>query len=212
MAARGASYSRVVRWLKVGLPLAALALLSSIFLIPREHEFDGGIVYSSADLLRLGEGMSVARPRIEGSTVEGEPFVVQAESATPDGPDPERVDLERVRARFVQAEGREIRVSAEAGALEPKAQRLALEGSVRLETSDGYVVETGRMETNLADGEARAPGPVVARGPQGEIASGSFRAQRVEAGEPAPLGGLEPGEYLWFEDGVRVQWTPKPPE
>lgn len=212
MASRGASYSRVVRWLKVGLPLLALALLSSIFLIPRQHEFDGGIVYSSADLLRLGEGMSVARPRIEGSTVEGEPFVVEAESATPDGPDPERVDLREVRAEFTQAEGREIRVSAAAGALQPKAQLLSLSGDVRLETSDGYVVETARVETNLGEGEAQAPGPVVVRGPQGEIEAGSFRAQRVEAEDGAPLGGLEPGEYLWFEDGVRVRWTPTPRE
>lgn len=210
-AGRGvSSYSRAVRWLKIGLPLLALALLSSIFLIPQEHEFDGGIVYSSADLLRLGEGMSVARPRIEGSSVEGEPFVVEAESATPDGPDPERVDLEEVRAQFTQAEGREIRISAASGALQPKAQLLALEGTVRLETSDGYLVETERVETNLADGEAQAPGRVVATGPQGRIEAGSFRARRVEAQDPAPLGGLEPGEYLWFEDGVRVNWTPPP--
>ena len=60
----GAGYSRAVRWLKIGLPLLALALLSTIFLVPREVSFEGGLVYTSADLLALGEGLAVTRPRI----------------------------------------------------------------------------------------------------------------------------------------------------
>ncbi|MDF2233437.1 LPS export ABC transporter periplasmic protein LptC [Albimonas sp. CAU 1670] len=204
------AYSRLVRRLKIGLPLLALALLSAIFLLPGRDDLDLGLIYSSADLIQLGEGLSVSNPRIEGSTAQGEPFVVEAERATPDGPDPKLVELDAVRAAFTQAEGRRITVAAAHGSLRPKDQLLALDGAVTMTTSDGYEVTTDRIEANLKAGEASAPGPVSARGPAGSIESGSFRARRVEAGEPGSdtLGDAEPGDYLWFENGVRVTWTP----
>jgi len=205
-------YSRLVRRLKIGLPLLALALLSAIFLLPGRNDLDLGLVYSSADLIKLGEGLSVSRPRIEGSTAQGEPFVVEAEMATPDGPDPTLVELDAVRAAFTQAEGRRIDIAAAHGALKPKAQALALDGSVTLTTSDGYEVTTERVEADLKSGAAVAPGPVSAKGPAGSIDSGSFRARRIEAGRETEgsetLGDLPPGDYLWFENGVRVTWKP----
>jgi lipopolysaccharide export system protein LptC len=203
-----------VRGLKIALPLLALALLSSIFLWPRETRFEGGLVYTSADLVALGEGLAVTRPRIAGATEAGEPFVVTAERATPDGPDPETVELDDVRAEFMQGEGREIVLAAASGALRPKAETLSLSGDVALDTSDGYRVRTDRVEADLGAGELVAPGPVTAEGPRGSITAGSFRARRVAApgtgGEEAPLGALPPGDYLWFEGGVRVTWTPAP--
>jgi lipopolysaccharide export system protein LptC len=216
LAARGevSRYSRVVRGLKVGLPLLALALLSAIFLLPREQAFDGGLVYTDADLLALGEGLAVENPRIEGATTDGEPFVVEADRAVPDSPDPAQVDLEDVRATFAQ-DGRRIRLSARAGTLRPRDQTLALEGDVRLETSDGYRVETEAIRADLAAGSAVSPGRVLAEGPQGSIEAGAFRARRVrelpEGEAPEALDGLSPGDYLWFEKGVRVRWRPARP-
>ena len=64
----------MVRWLKVGLPLVALGLLTALFLFPRQTGFEGGLVYSTADLIALGEGMTVSNPRFSGSTEAGEPF------------------------------------------------------------------------------------------------------------------------------------------
>ncbi|SDX73042.1 lipopolysaccharide export system protein LptC [Albimonas donghaensis] len=216
-------YSRLVRWAKIGLPLLALALLSALFLIPQDKAFEGGLVYSTADLISLGEGLQVTNPRIEGATATGEPFVVEADSATPDGPDPSEVELSRVRGVFEQAGGaaasasggRDIRLLADTGVLRPRDQALSLTGAVRLETSDGYVVTTDRITADLRAGRAEAPGPVEAIGPQGSIASGSFRAERRQ-GDPAAaaeatLGAPGPGDYLWFENGVRVVWKPSPP-
>ena len=207
-------YSRLVRRLKIALPLLALALLSAIFLMPGRDRLDLGLLYSSADLLKLGEGLSVSRPRIEGSTARGEPYVVEAEMATPDGPDPSLVELDQVRAAFTQADGREIQVQAGEGALRPKDQTLSLGGRVTMTTSDGYRVETDRIEADLGAGAAEAPGPVTAEGPAGAIESGSFRALRVESDEEdsaQALGALPPGDYLWFENGVRVTWRPEAP-
>jgi lipopolysaccharide export system protein LptC len=202
--------SRWVRRLKIGLPLIALAMLSALFLWPRDSGFDGGLVYSAADLLALGEGMTVSNPRFTGSTEAGEPFQVRADSATPDGPDPASVALDAVEAELDQTDGREVRLTAEEGELRPKDNMLSLQGKVAIRTSDGYVVQTDRVIADLRSRTVSAPGPVRAEGPRGAIEAGSFRAARIEAADERAEGAerLAPGDYFWFENRVKVRFAP----
>ncbi len=202
------SYSRVVRWLKVALPLLALGLLSALFLWPRDDGGAGGLIYSTADLLALGQGMTVDNPRFTGATEQGEPFRVRAASAVPDGPDPTLVTLNAVDADILQGDGREVRLTADAGALRPKDNKLSLHGSVAIVTSDGYVVRTDRVDADMRARTVSAPGAVAAEGPGGSIEAGSFRAARVVEGDEAARGGLEPGDYFWFENRVKVTYDP----
>lgn len=202
--------SRWVRRLKVGLPLIALALLSALFLWPRDTGFEGGLIYSAADLIALGEGMTVSNPNFTGTTETGEPFKVSADSATPDGPDPTSVALDTVRAELDQNDGREVRLTAEGGELRPKDNVLSLQGKVAIRTSDGYVVETEKVIADLRARTVAAPGPVRAEGPRGDIEAGSFRAARIEAADDRAEGadGLAPGDYFWFENRVKVRFAP----
>lgn len=207
------TYSRIVRWLKIGLPLLALGLLSAVFLLPRDNGFDGGLIYSTADLLALGEGLTVSNPRFTGATEEGEPFVVSAATATPDGPDPEEVVLDAPEAK-VDQEARSVVLTAATGTLLPKESRLALSGGVTLVTSDGYEVTTAHVTANIKTGTLDAPGPVRAVGPQGAIEAGSFRAERAPKPDgdaaPAATGDLSVGDRIWFENRVKVTYAPAP--
>lgn len=203
------TYSKIVRWLKIGLPLLALGLLSAVFLLPRDHGFDGGLIYSTADLLALGEGLTVSNPRFTGTTEEGEPFVVSATSATPDGPDPEKVVLASPEAT-VDQDARSVVLTAVTGTLLPKESRLMLSGDVMLVTSDGYKVTTGYVDANIKTGALDAPGPVRAVGPQGAIEAGSFRAVRADRAAPAATTGLPVGDRIWFENRVKVTYAPAP--
>lgn len=207
------NYSKAVRWLKIGLPLLALGLLSAVFLLPRDHGFDGGLIYSTADLLALGEGLTVSNPRFTGTTEEGEPFVVSATTATPDGPDPEEVVLASPEATIDQ-DARSVVLTATTGTLLPKKSLLTLSGAVTLVTSDGYEVTTAHVNANIKTGTLDAPGPVHAVGPQGAIEAGSFRAERApraDAGAaPAATTGLPVGDRIWFENRVKVTYAPAP--
>ena len=204
------TYSRFVRWLKIGLPLVALAILSAVFLLPKEKGFDGGLIYSTAALVALGEGMTVDNPRFTGATKQGEPFVVSADNAVPDGPDPTLIVLAAPRASFDQAE-RSVSLAAREGKLRPKDQILQLSGHVRLETTDGYVVETNWVEADIRAGAVRAPGKVRAMGPGGAIEAGSFRAERPGgvSAEAGAANGLSQGDRFWFENGVKVTYAPR---
>ncbi|MGG7566856.1 LPS export ABC transporter periplasmic protein LptC [Rhodovulum sp. DZ06] len=206
------TYSRFVRWLKLGLPLIALAILSAVFLLPKDRAFDGGLIYSTADLIALGEGMNVDNPRFTGTTEAGEPFVVAADNAVPDGPNPSQIVLARPRASIDQ-DDRSISLTAREGELRPKAHLLELSGDVRLDTTDGWQVRTNWVEADIKRGIVRAPGKVRAEGPQGAIEAGSFRAEQGGTGDlgaPAANQGLSSDARFWFENGVKVTYAPRP--
>jgi len=198
------SYSRFVRWLKLGLPLVALGLMSAIFLLPGQKGFNGGLIYTTAELLALGEGLAVSNPSFSGSTEDGEPFLVRADSATPDKPDPELVTLDNVFAEIDMKDGRKVTLTALAGTLRPKADTLSLTGGVKLVTSDGYVVTTESADANVKTGRLVAAGPVDAKGPRGTIASGSFRMLRADRNDDDAS-----GDFLWFENRVKVTFVPE---
>ncbi|SET62716.1 LPS export ABC transporter periplasmic protein LptC [Oceanicella actignis] len=205
-----AGRSRMVRRLKIALPLMALALLSALFLWPRARGPVSGLRYSTADLARLGQGMAVESPSFTGRTEQGEPFVVRAAVARPDAPDPAEVALERVEASLERRDGAQVTLSAAQGRIGVHEQTLALEGGVVLRSSDGYEVTAPSLSADLRGRSVSAPGPVRAVGPAGAIEAGAFRAARVEAPRPgaAVPEGLAPGDYFWFEKRVRVTYDP----
>lgn len=195
-------YSRAVRILRIGLPLVAIGLMSTIFLVSRE-DFAGGFRFSAEDYAALGEGLRLARPRFTGMTAKGEPWSVSAEWALPDRPNPTVVTLGAVRAEIVMADGRTVRVEAAEGTLRPRPQTVALSGGVTVTTSDGYRAETATAEADIRAGTLVAPGAVRALGPRGRIEAGRLTMTRrsAAAGEPGE-------ETVLFEGGVRVVWHP----
>ena len=199
-ARRPSAYSSLVRWLKIGLPLAALALLAAIFLIPRDGAFRGEPLPQEMEIALINEGLTVTNPSFRGATSAGEPFRVDAARAIPDKPDPELVRLETISARIDMLDGRRVELLSDHGSLAPKTQRLTLSGGVRVTTSDGYVVTTESAEADVKAGTLRAPGRVEATGPQGGVTAGSFRAERPADGEGP--------EILWFENRVKVVFRP----
>jgi lipopolysaccharide export system protein LptC len=192
-------YSRAVRILKVALPLVALGLMASVFLLTRE-ETAGGLRFSAADFAALDRGLRLAEPRVTGMTDRGEPFVVRAAWALPDGPDPELVTLEAVEAELVLADGRTVTLKARSGTIRPDARRVSLEGTVVVTTSDGYRAETERAEADLTLGTLTVPERVVATGPLGRIEADRLTAVRRDDGVRE--------ETVLFEGRVRVVWQP----
>lgn len=192
-------YSRLVALMKVALPLGALALVAAIFLSARDR---GELtdLFTPEELARLGAGLRLENPRFAGVTATGEAYVVRADWALPDAAMPRVVTLERPRGEIQLGDGRTIAVTAAQGELDRRQKSALLEGDVTAETSDGYRVETARIEVDFDARTAQAPGPVTARGPRGSIEAGSMRAE----GGP---GDLADGQ-IWFENRVRVVFIP----
>jgi lipopolysaccharide export system protein LptC len=198
--ARVARYSRIVRWMKIALPVGAVLMIGAIFLVGRERAavFDPG---SAAQIAAMGTGMRLDNPRFSGVTEDGDPFVVTAEWALPDGAMPNRIDLEKPVGELQMGE-QTVTVTAATGELWREEERLRLTGDVVLETSDGYRVRTPVVEVNIDARTAEAPERLHAEGPRGGIEADRVRVVR---------GTGEEEMTVRFEGNVRVTWQPAGP-
>lgn len=190
-------HTRVIVLAKVVLPLVALALLSSLFLLsggidPHRAAREGG------DALReAATSERVGLPEIAGTTRTGERIRVTADSALRDRDDRNLLHVERVAAHVETPDGGRIDARAWKGEVEIDARRLRLENEVTLETSTGYRIETDALEGNLDEMRLVAPGPVRALGPPGEITAGRMVVENRR--------GLVD---VVFQNGVRLVYRP----
>jgi lipopolysaccharide export system protein LptC len=200
--ARVARYSRTVRRMKVALPLGAILLIGMIFMVGRERPalIDAE---QAAEMAALGAGLRLGNPRFAGVTEDGDPFVVTADWALPDGATPDRIDLERPVGEMRMADETVVTVRAATGEFFRGEERLNLAGDVVLETSGGYRVETPRVEVDLAAKVAVAPERLRATGPRGGIEADRVRLDR---------GAGEGGTTVRFEGNVHLTWQPEGPE
>lgn len=186
--------SAAIRFLRLALPLAAAALVVAVFVAPRD-----GMDFGFSDLdFDFEDGLRLESPRFSGADDAGRPFVVTAEWALPDKPDPERIELGPVRGEMRLEEDRALTLSAEGGAILPKARRLSLAGAVTLRTADGWRLTAPAATADLEAETVVAEGPVSGDGPAGSLEAGAMEAARRDG-----------RDYIFFREGVRVRIDPE---
>lgn len=80
---RADKYSRLVLWLKVALPLAALAILSTLFLVAETLDPDAAIPYAEVDVEKILQDQGITRPTFGGVTNDGVAISIAAEAVRP---------------------------------------------------------------------------------------------------------------------------------
>ena len=155
------------------------------------------LVLTEADQKSLTDGLRMLSPSFSGRTEDGEPYVVTADWALPNGPKPTRITLHGIVATIVTKDGREAVMTAERGVFFPRRERLRLSKGVTARTSDGYVAQTQEAEVDLTVRTLMADTPVAAEGPRGSI-----RADAVEATQDG-------GRSVVFRGNVRVVFKPE---
>ena len=193
-------YSRLVRWMKILLPLGALGTIGAIFVVGQRLT-DTASLLTAEEMATLGAGLRLETPRFSGRTDSGEPYVLRAAWALPDSAMPTEIELERPEGEIETEDGRRIEARADSGVMNRRRNDLMLRGDVVLTTSDGYRVETARLALDLERRGATAPGPIAAEGPAGSLEAGRMRLDHGDDGE-APA-------RILFEERVRVVFIPR---
>lgn len=198
MARRDNLHSRLVVWLKVALPLAALAALSTLFLVSRRIDPADAIPYATVDVEERAREPRMTAPTYAGVTSDGASLTLSADEARPEAAT--GATAGGVRGELSTPDGTKTRMTAATAALDPVARRLTMGGGVRIETGAGLVVTTDTLTADLDQTGLESAGPVAAGMPSGTLRAGRMTMTR-RPGDPATY-------EIVFSQGVRLVYVP----
>lgn len=190
-------HSRLVGFLKITLPLAALALLSTLFLLSRQIDPDAAIPYAEVDIAERVREPRVTLPAWAGVTSDGAALTVAAEEARPAAQDGDAT-ARGVRALLDLRRGGKAELVAAEGRIDRAASQLLLSGDVVISSTTGWRIATDRLAVALDRTRIEAPGAVTATGPAGDLTAGSMLLSATSV----------PGDYaMVFNGGVRLVYV-----
>lgn len=190
-------YSQWVFWLKIILPIVALAILSTLFLFARKVEFDGSLPYAEVEIKDLANDPRLTAPEYAGITDDGVAIRVAAKTVKAGADGSGLMSGEEVVAQYEGTNGGKITLNARVGTLDQVKALLTLTGDVVVNTSDGYRLSSDEMVSSLSVTDLVADGAVRATAPFGTIDAGAMQ-----------LTGTEGNHQLVFKKGVRLVYKP----
>ena len=197
--ARVDRHTRVVGWLKVVLPLTALAILSTLFLVARRIDPEAALPYAEVDVEDLAREPRMSAPTYAGTTEDGSALTLSADEARPasEGSPAQAAGL---RLDLATPDGGRTELLAADARMDDTAREVVLSGGVALTTSTGYRLETEEIAAKLDRTGLESRAPVRATGPAGEITADGMSLSQDNR---------TPGDYvLVFKGSVRLVYQP----
>lgn len=150
-------------WLKVSLPILALAIVGYLTYRSYEGQTDTRVSIDVVeDVVKLDAGMKVSGIAFEGKSKTDRPFSVTALSATETTGDKDLIKLEEPQAQISLSDVTWIAITAEHGLYNRKLDQVDLDGAVTVYHDNGmkFVTEQAAMDltTNSASGSAPVTG------------------------------------------------------
>ena len=201
MATYDNTYSRVVAWLKILLPVIALVLLSSMFLISRTIDPSRAIPFADVDVDDLMRDTRISGPSFSGVTKDGAAVSFTAETARPSTDSPNRLSASVMSASIETPDGARVDIAAQSALIDGDNNLLTLSGGVVVTTSTNYRIEAQGLTSQMDEARLQSDGPVTATGPLGTLNAGEASVGRADG---------TTGTYLLvFKGGVKLVYDPK---
>lgn len=189
------SYSAFIRTVRILLPVTALMLLATLFLLARAPTGETTIPYAEVEAIAREQRLST--PTFSGVTTDGTRVTAGAGSLRPEDGGFVAEDLS---ARMQTTDGATVSVSAGTGTLDPERSTVRMTGLTRIQTSTGYRMETGALSADLTAGTLDTDGALEIQAPFGKLIAGRLS---VTDGNDAQ------GQSLVFHDGVHLLYQPR---
>ncbi|WP_373634827.1 hypothetical protein [Yoonia sp. SS1-5] len=191
-------HSQLVGWSKIILPMIALGLLSTLFLLARAPAEPPDI--SFAEIEAMARDQRITAPRFSGVTDDGSVISIAARSAQPDINRPDTVSIRDLSLQMDNADGSRIDITAIRGEIDGRTRVARFLGLARLETSSGYQMETNGLIAELDSGLVTSDGLLEIRAPFGELTAGQVTFLVSEENT---------GQQMLFTEGVRLIYRPQ---
>lgn len=198
MAAADNRYSVFIGWAKVTLPLAALALLSTIFLFSRQADDAESIPLSDIDA--IASKPRISSPTFAGLANDGSLVSLRATELRPIAGHSDSFAISGAKLSVVATDGSHIDLSAGAGEIDAAGRIVVFTDGVQLTTSTGYTLETNGARADLRAGTIETEGALAVRAPYGSIDAARLRVA------------TDPEDHrtrLLFDGGVRLLYVPE---
>jgi lipopolysaccharide export system protein LptC len=191
-------YSRLVAWLKVLLPLTALGLLSTLFLLSRNIDPAASIPFAETEIKDRLRDEQVTAPFFAGTTSGGDLVSVSAGTMRMGEGQGNRAD--DLSAQIDLASGTRVVLFSDMGSFDLIDAQSTLEGNVVITTSTGYKVATEALIANFDTLTIESPGQVTANSPIGTLQAGKMLLKRPPGSENV---------QLIFTNGVKLLYDPE---
>ncbi|MDA9318469.1 hypothetical protein N9Q54_01385 [Octadecabacter sp.] len=188
-------YSQFVGFLKVTLPLAALILMSTVFLFARAPSPETTIPYAEIQEIAREPGLSGAQ--FSGVADDGSVISLTARNTRPVG---DIITADTLLAGIDTVDGTRIDISAGTGEINNSAQTARLTGLARMVTSNGYEMETAGFTANLSTGRIVSEGALEVQAPFGALTAGNLVIETPEGTDE---------QVMLFQNGVRLVYKPQ---
>jgi len=194
-------YTRIVSWLKVLFPLAALGLLSTLFLLSRAIDPGQAIPFAEKEIQDRLRDQRITAPFFTGATAKGDMISFYADVlTTPDGQVGSN-RAENIRATIKTAEGVTFRLQSAVADIDLAQDHAELMSDVILMTSTGYRMTSELITSELSALNLQSPGHVYGTTPAGTLEAGAMSVQHSETGATT---------QLLFTNRVKLIYKPKP--
>ena len=189
-------HSRWVQFLKVLLPLAAILMLSTVFLLSRSIETNVSVPFTQKEVDERLAGQVVTRPNYRGTTRKGEDVQIEAAQVTQGGQGDSPTAAE-FTGRYGLLNGGVITLDSNDGQISPDKGTATFAGDVLITTTDGIQVRTDLLNTSLEEIRGNTPGQVNGTGPIGQFTAGRMTFGAEKNRRPGPY-----SFYRWREVGI----------
>jgi len=193
-------HSTAVAWLKVGLPLLALAILSTLFLVSRTIDPSDAIPFAEVDVEDRIREPRLTNPTWAGVTNDGTALTIAANEARPDQGNGTNANVEALIVDLNPPDGSSARLVAARGILDSANSAFIAEGGVTVTTSTGYELQSDAMTAALDRTSLVSHTAVAGHGPVGTLTAGAMElTQKNDAS----------GTYvLVLKNGVKLIYNP----
>jgi lipopolysaccharide export system protein LptC len=171
----GSQHDRVIRFAKIGLPIAVGVLVAFLALAPLDRNSEVSFILDKNKVENAPERMRVDVARYTGEDDKGRPFLIVAQSAIQRSSDLPIVDIRGMLARLGLSEG-PVTLVANLAHYNIDEQMVRVDGPIRVSGPEGDRLFTSNVTVDLKQRQVTG-----SEGVQGQMKLGQFSAGRLQA-------------------------------
>jgi lipopolysaccharide export system protein LptC len=186
-------HSRMVRFLRIGLPAGIVIGLVSLSLVTWLNPLRllNKLPVNVSDLVVSGTKITMEQPRVNGFTKDQRAYEFTAKAAAQDLTKPDIVELKSINARIEMEDKSTMTMVANSGVYDTKKEMLQLAGDILLTSSNGNTGRLAEASVDVRKGNVISDKPVEL-----EMLQGILNANKLEV--------VDSGTLVRFHGGVNM--------